>query len=81
MTDYAKLKSMVRVFKNYGIDHPSRVRKAGFEKDLGFDKVFVGGLIFDVEEALEIILDQDEVDRIENPNDLISFMMDKTSLS
>ena len=81
MTDYAKLKSMVQVFKNYGIDYPSRVRKAGFEKDLGFDKVFVGGLIYDVEEALEIILDQDEVDRIENPNDLISFMMDKTSLS
>lgn len=81
MTDYAKLKSMVKVFKNYGIDRPSRVREAGFEKDLGFDKVFVGGLIYDVEEALEIILDQDEVDRIENPNDLISFMMDKTSLS
>ena len=81
MTDYAKLKSMVKVFKNYGIDHPSRVREAGFEKDLGFDKVFVGGLIYDVEEALEIILDQDEVDKIENPNDLISFMMDKTSLS
>ena len=81
MTDYTKLKSMVKVFKNYGIDYPSRVRTAGFEKDLGFDKVFVGGLIYDVEEALEIILDQDEVDRIENPNDLISFMMDKTSLS
>jgi len=42
MTDYSKIKSMVKVFKTYGIDQPSKVRDAGFEKDLGFDKVFVG---------------------------------------
>lgn len=72
---------MVKVFKTYGIDEPSKVRDAGFEKDLGFDKVFVGGLIFDVEEALHVSLNQEEVDRIENPKDLIQYMLGKTSLS
>ena len=81
MTDYSKIKSMVKVFKTYGIDHPSKVRDAGFEKDLGFDKVFVGGLIYDVEEVLQVFLLQEEVDRIENPKDLIRYMLDKTSLS
>lgn len=81
MTDYSKIKSMVKVFKTYGIDHPSKVRDAGFEKDLGFDKVFVGGLIYDVEEALQVFLNQEEADRIENPKDLIGYMLDKTSLS
>lgn len=81
MTDYSKIKSMVKIFRTYGIHHPSKVRDAGFEKDLGFDKVFVGGLIYDVEEALQVFLNQDEVDLIENPKDLISFMLDKTSLS
>jgi len=81
MTDYSKIKSMVKVFKSYGIHHPSKVRDAGFEKDLGFDKVFVGGLIYDVEEALQVFLDQEEVDRIQDPKGLIRYMLDKTSLS
>ncbi len=81
MTDYSKIKSMVKVFKTYGIDQPSKVRDAGFEKDLGFDKVFVGGLIYDVEEALQVVLNEDEVDKIQNPKDLIRYMLDKTSLS
>lgn len=72
---------MVKVFKTYGINHPSKVRDAGFEKDLGFDKVFVGGLIYDVEEALHVSLNQEEVDQIRNPKDLIQYMLDKTSLS
>jgi|GEM_PF-1137944 len=81
MTDYSKIKSMVKVFKTYGIDHPSKVRDARFEKDLGFDKVFVGGLIYDVEEALHVSLNQEEVDNIQNPKELIQYMLDKTSLS
>ena len=72
---------MVKVFKNYGIDHPSKVMDAQFEKDLGFDKVFVGGLIYDVEEALQVFLNQDEADRLHNPKEVIQFMLDKTSLS
>lgn len=81
MTEYSKIKNMVRVFKTYGINYPSKVREAEFEKDLGFDKAFVGGLIYDVEEALQVFLNQEEVDRIQNPKDLISYMLDKTSLS
>jgi len=81
MTDYSKIKSMVKIFRSYGIHHPSKVRDDGFEKDLGFDKVFVGGLIYDVEEALQVFLDQEEVDTIDSPSALIRYMLDKTSLS
>ncbi len=78
MTDYTKIKSMVKVFKNYGIDHPSKVREARFDKDMGFDKVFIGGLIFDVEEALQVSLNQEEADLLQNPQEVIQFMLGKT---
>lgn len=68
---------MVKVFKNYGIAHPSKVMDSQFETDLGFDKVFVEGLIFDVEEALQVFLNEEEVSRIHNPKELIRYMLEK----
>ncbi|MBD3631284.1 hypothetical protein [Cyclobacterium sp.] len=81
MKDYSKIKSIVKVFKRYGIEEPSKVREALFEKDLNFDKEFVGGLIFDVEEALSLSLNQDEVDLLQNPNDVFKYMLSKSSMS
>lgn len=75
MSHYSKIKSMVKVFKSYGIEYPSRVKMAGFEKELGFDRIFVEGLIFDMEEALQVYLDQKEADLIVNPLDLIQYML------
>ncbi len=81
MSDYTKIKSMVKVFKSYGIEYPSKVKKAGFEKELGFDRIFVGGLIFDMEEAIQVYLGQEEADLIENPLDVIQHMLGRTDFS
>lgn len=70
MTDYAKIKAMVKVFKNYGIPHPSKVLDSPFETELGFDKAYLGGLIFDVEEALQVILTDEEIPLLRLPKDL-----------
>ena len=78
MSDYSKIKSMVKVFKSYGIEYPSKVKKAAFEKELGFDRIFVGGLIFDMEEAIQVYLDQEEVDLIKNPLDIMHYMLGRT---
>lgn len=77
MSNYVKLKSIVKVFKNYGIDRPSKVKEANFVKDLGFDPVFVGGLLYDVEEALHLSLEQSEADKLESPKDVIEYMLSK----
>lgn len=79
MSDYSKIKSMVRVFKSYGIEYPSKVKKAGFENELGFDRIFVGGLIFDMEEAIQVYLGQEEADLIKNPLDVIRYMLGRDS--
>ncbi len=77
MSNYIKLKSIVKAFKNYGIDQPSRVKEANFVKDLGFDKVFVYGLIYDVEEALHVSLNESEVEQLQSPKDVIEYMLSK----
>lgn len=77
MSNYVKIKSMVKVFKHYGIHQPSRVKEASFVKDLGFDKVFVGGLIYDVEEALRISLSEKEVAQLQSPQDVFAYMLSK----
>lgn len=80
MSDYSKIKSMVRVFKSYGIEYPSKVKEAGFENELGFDRIFVGGLIFDMEEAIQVYLNQEEADLIESPLDVMQQMLGRTDL-
>lgn len=77
MSNYVKIKSIVRAFKNYGIDQPSKVKEADFIKDLGFDKVFVDGLIYDVEEALHVSLSEREVEQLQSPKDVIEYMLSK----
>lgn len=77
MSNYMKIKSIVKVFKNYGIQWPSKVKEASFVKDLGFDKVFVGGLIYDVEEALHVSLNESEAEQLKSPKDVINYMLQK----
>lgn len=77
MSNYVKIKSIVKAFKNYGIDQPSKVKEADFVKDLGFDKAFVNGLIYDVEEALRISLSEKEVAQLQSPKDVIEYILSK----
>ncbi len=79
MTEYAKIKAMVKVFKNYGISHPSKVMDSPFEAELGFDKAYLEGLIFDVEEALQVILTEEEIPLLRHPKDLFGHMLERHS--
>ena len=77
MSNYVKIKSMIKAFQNYGIYQPSKVKEADFVKDLGFDKAFVNGLIYDVEEALHVSLNESEVEQLQSPKDVIEYMLSK----
>jgi len=76
---YAKIKTMVSVFDQYGMTPVSKVKKKDFVNDLGFDKVYVEGLFYDVERAMHVDLDATEVELLHTPNDLINFILTKSN--
>ncbi|GAB3650080.1 hypothetical protein GCM10028791_16800 [Echinicola sediminis] len=75
-TNFRKIKAMIEVMGKYGISPISKVKKSDFVKDMGFDKVYLGGLIYDVEDALNVQLKEEEVDLINCPSELISYMVE-----
>lgn len=75
MNNYTRLKAIVEVFGQYGIAPVAKVRQADFVKDLGFDKVFLNGLIFDVENVLHMELDDEIVQSLRRPEDLIQYFL------
>ena len=75
MKNYTRLKAIVEVFGQYGIAPVAKVRQADFVKDLGFDKVFLNGLIFDVENVLHMELDEEIVQSLRKPEDLMQYFL------
>lgn len=74
-TNFRKIKAMIEVMGKYGISPISKVKKSDFVKDMGFDKVYLGGLIYDVEDALNVQLKEEEVNLIHCPDELIHSML------
>ncbi len=75
MNNYTRLKAIVEVFGQYGIAPVAKVMQADFVKDLGFDKVFLNGLIFDVENVLHMELEDEIVQSLRKPEDLIQYFL------
>jgi len=75
MNNYTKLKAIVAVLGQYGIAPVAKVRQADFVEDLGFDKVFLNGLIFDVENVLHMELEEEIVNSLRKPEDLIQHFL------
>jgi len=75
-TKFTKIKMMIEVMGKYGISPISRLKRSDFVKDMGFDKVFLGGLIYDVEDALNVRLKEEEVNLLNCPDELITYMLE-----
>ncbi|GGZ35065.1 hypothetical protein GCM10007049_30600 [Echinicola pacifica] len=73
--NFTKLKAIIEVMGKYGIHPISKVKSADFVKDLGFDKVYLNGLIYDVEDALHLELQEEVISSITNPDALIKNML------
>ena len=54
MNDFSKLRKAVGVFQLYGISLIGNQKKKNLFKDLQMDPVFINGLIFELELALQV---------------------------
>lgn len=75
MKNYSDLRKISRVFQQYGIALTGTNKYASFEDDLRMDKVFVNGLIFELEFELRKQIDDDKVDEVLAPVQIISLLM------
>ncbi|WP_192349735.1 acyl carrier protein [Algoriphagus sp. Y33] len=75
MKNYTDLRKIFKVFHQYGIDLTGKRKYASFESDLRMDKVFVSGLIFELEYELRKEIADDKVEGIQAPAQIIELLM------
>lgn len=75
MKAYKELRKISRVFQDYGIVLTGKRKYDRFDSDLKMDKVFVMGLIFELEYQLKRQIADDEVDSVQAPVQLIEMLM------
>jgi acyl carrier protein len=68
-------RKIAKVFQQYGIDVTGKGKYASFETDLRMDKVFVSGLIFELEYQLRRELEDEKVAHIQDPAQIIELLM------
>lgn len=69
------MKKAIGVFRTYGIPLTGKRKSANFYKELQMDKIFVDGLIFELEYELKRELEDETVSRIETPSELIEHLL------
>ncbi|WP_026956369.1 hypothetical protein [Algoriphagus vanfongensis] len=75
MKNYSTLKKISQVFSQYGIVLTGKKKFASFESDLHMDKIFVNGLIYDLEYALHKELEEEKVAGVQAPAHVIELLM------
>ncbi len=75
MKTYKELRKISRVFQDYGIVLTGKRKYDRFDRDLKMDKVFVMGLIFELEYQLKRQIADDKVDGVQAPVQLIEMLM------
>lgn len=75
MKKYSDLRKISKVFQQYGIELTGKRKYASFERDLRMDKVFVSGLIFELEYELRKELEDDKIATITAPAQVIEMLM------
>ena len=75
MNNIANLRKISKVFHQYGIDLTGKGKYASFEGDLQMDKVFVSGLIFELEYELRKELEDEKVAHVQAPAQIIELLM------
>lgn len=75
MKGYKELRKISRVFQDYGIVLTGKRKYDQFDRDLKMDKVFVMGLIFELEYRLKRQIADDKVDGVLAPAQIIQMLM------
>lgn len=76
MGKYSQLRKITQVFSEYGIVLTGVRKHDHFLFDLRMDKIFLNGLIYELEYALNIELDDHKVMNVDAPSQLIALLLD-----
>ncbi|EON75896.1 hypothetical protein ADIS_3628 [Lunatimonas lonarensis] len=71
MNNIKALRTAIRVFESYGIPLTGKRKGANFYEDLKMDRVFVSGLIYELESELKRELEDEKIAKIQTPSELI----------
>lgn len=75
MNKFTNMKKAIGVFRSYGIPLSGKNKSANFYNELNMDKVFVDGLIFELEYELNKILEEEKIGRLETPSELLQELL------
>ncbi|WP_114748356.1 acyl carrier protein [Pleomorphovibrio marinus] len=75
MKNITALRKTIQVFSSYGISLTGKRKAANFYRDLRMDKIFVSGLIFELEYELKREIADEKVAKIQTPSELISTLL------
>ncbi|MCE7054255.1 acyl carrier protein [Algoriphagus sp. AGSA1] len=75
MKNYSDLRKISKVFRQYGIALTGSKKYASFKDDLRMDKIYVYGLIFELEFELSKQIADDKVDEVSAPVQIIDLLM------
>jgi len=76
MRNYQQLRKITDVFRGYGIALTGKRKYDHFILDLQMDKIFVQGLVFELEYALEKEIEDHKLHLVEAPAELIALLLD-----
>ena len=75
MKTITNMKKAIGVFKTYGIPLTGKKKNAHFYHELHMDKIFVDGLIYELENELEKVLEDETVTRIKRPSEVLEELL------
>ncbi|WP_373524422.1 acyl carrier protein [Aquiflexum sp.] len=75
MKTITNMKKAISVFNTYGIPLTGKRKSANFYRELQMDKMFVDGLIFELEYELKRELEDEKASKIETPSELIQHLL------
>ena len=75
MNNITAMRKAIEIFQSYGIPLTGKKKAANFYYDLRMDKIFVSGLIFELEYELKKELADDKIARIQTPSELIDTLL------
>lgn len=75
MKTITNMKKAIGVFRTYGIPLTGKRKSANFYRELQMDKMFVDGLIFELEYELKRELEDEKISKIETPSELIEHLL------
>jgi acyl carrier protein len=75
MKQYHQIKKMIEVFRLYGIQTIGEKKFASFYNDLKMDKIYVQGLIYELELTVNRQITDTQAATVESPAQLIEILV------